>query len=579
MKGTEQGHPLSPDLFKIFLSDLSPLLEFKHCPTLSNLTISHLLWADDLILLSTKKETTQMQLKILQNFCDEWGIEINELKTQAMIFGNNTNTSNLNFNLYNKPLEIVDSYCYLGIVLHKSGSLVNAQVNLKDKAMRALFGLKRVIMRSKLSFKALITLFDSLIKPIILYGAPLWTPTSSISKSIIKSISSQNIKNVLSKISNSTSEKPHLSFLKWALGVHRKSSNVGIWGESGRFPLIYQSFQLTLNYYKRLCQFPEKSIVSAALKEQKQLRLPWYKNIESMLKIDKIYHLDHVSAKRVLNPNSYFSIRSQDPTSIKLDISLSKLVKAKPLSSEIFRIPTIISNLTQHFKDSWTHDKSKSSKLSFYNDHKVEFGQEPYLDLIQSYNSRCSTTKLRISAHDLQIEVGRHTNAPRELRACQWCEISMGEKIIECENHLLFNCDLYASLRSKLIEQLNKSPSINLNTTDSLTTLNILPLKLKECLMKLLSPNTNTSINEIPLDQYNIHHKLNNNINFKSPTLEQSQIIHRRAFVISCICSFISHCFDKRKKFIQDRKSKKSTTKSITFNIFRSQSHLTSLDL
>ena len=177
MKGTEQGHPLSPDLFRIFLSDLSPLLEFNNCPQLSNLTISHLLWADDLILLSTKKETTQMQLNTLQKFCDEWGIEINELKTQAMILGSNTNTSNLNFSLYNKPLEIVDSYCYLGIILHKSGSLASSQLNLKNKAMRAFFGLKRVIMRSKLSFKALLTLFDSLIKPIILYGAPLWTPT------------------------------------------------------------------------------------------------------------------------------------------------------------------------------------------------------------------------------------------------------------------------------------------------------------------------------------------------------------------------------------------------------------------
>ena len=34
-KGTEQGHTFSPDLFKIFLSDLSPLLEFNNCPLLS----------------------------------------------------------------------------------------------------------------------------------------------------------------------------------------------------------------------------------------------------------------------------------------------------------------------------------------------------------------------------------------------------------------------------------------------------------------------------------------------------------------------------------------------------------------
>ena len=30
-KGTEQGHPLSPDLFKIFLFDLSKLLDVNDC--------------------------------------------------------------------------------------------------------------------------------------------------------------------------------------------------------------------------------------------------------------------------------------------------------------------------------------------------------------------------------------------------------------------------------------------------------------------------------------------------------------------------------------------------------------------
>ena len=61
LKGTEQGHPLSPDLFKIYLSDLSPLLDFSNCPELSKTIISHLLWADDLILLSLDPKTTQIQ--------------------------------------------------------------------------------------------------------------------------------------------------------------------------------------------------------------------------------------------------------------------------------------------------------------------------------------------------------------------------------------------------------------------------------------------------------------------------------------------------------------------------------------
>ena len=58
-KGTEQAHPLSPDLFKHYLGGLSSLLEFESCPQLGDLIISHLLWADDLIMLSLDEETAQ----------------------------------------------------------------------------------------------------------------------------------------------------------------------------------------------------------------------------------------------------------------------------------------------------------------------------------------------------------------------------------------------------------------------------------------------------------------------------------------------------------------------------------------
>ena len=113
-----------------------------------------------------------------------------------------------------------------------------------------------------------------------------------------------NTQNFISKINRTASEKVHLSFLKWALGVHCKASNIGTWGETGRYPLIYQSLRLTLNYYKRLLEMPKHSFVHAALKEQIKLKLCWYKNIEPSLKLDNIYHLDHVTAHQYLSTSS-----------------------------------------------------------------------------------------------------------------------------------------------------------------------------------------------------------------------------------------------------------------------------------
>ena len=84
--------------------------------------------------------------------------------------------------LGNLNVKYTDEYCYLGLVLNRYGSLKTAQTTLKTKAMRAFFGLKGTVNKSEISFRVQTALFDSLIKPIALYGAPIWLPTSSIIK-------------------------------------------------------------------------------------------------------------------------------------------------------------------------------------------------------------------------------------------------------------------------------------------------------------------------------------------------------------------------------------------------------------
>ena len=67
--GTEQGHPLSPELFKIFIHDLSEQLnnlEGLNVPLLNNRRVTHLLWADDLVLLALDPESLQNLLNVLK---------------------------------------------------------------------------------------------------------------------------------------------------------------------------------------------------------------------------------------------------------------------------------------------------------------------------------------------------------------------------------------------------------------------------------------------------------------------------------------------------------------------------------
>ena len=177
-------------------------------------------------------------------------------------------------------------------------------------------------------------------------------------------------------------------------------------GETGRYPLIYQSIRLTLNYYKRLTNIPKTAFVFSALKEQKSLKLPWFKNIEPLLKLDEIFELDHVSAYRIVQSNSNQTENfDKNPTK-------SANVSVKPLSSKKYRVQRILNIISEHFVNCWEYEKSISPKLSFYNHCKHKFSREAYLDTSKGFSRRYNTTKIKISPHDLEIESGRYNMTP-----------------------------------------------------------------------------------------------------------------------------------------------------------------------
>ena len=439
LKGTEQGHPLSPDLFKIFFKDLSPLLNFENCPSLMQTSISHLLWADDLVILALDPVTLQNQLNKLNEYCKHWGVDINMDKTKLLIFNGPKSVTNKfsaqieTININDIKLKRVDSYCYLGIEITSTGSFKVALKDLKIKAMRALISMKRTIDKTAISFKACCTIFDALIKPVILYASPIWAMSLAASKFIGRDPNWVNNLNSTSmsldlKLAAETIEKVHLKFIKWALGVHRKASNIGVWGESGRMPLLYNCIESSLKYYNRLQNLNDNSLVSLAFKEQHSSNLAWKTNILNIIKnntnntlMGNVYTCNNINTTQPevnLNPNS---------------------------------IKHIMINLTDKFINCWNLRKSLSPKLSYYNSVKTEFKRESYLADSKNFKARSLLTKLRISAHDLNIETGRYTNTPRDERTCEWCKIVLSTNIVEDELHFLLHCDLYNSHRQTII--------------------------------------------------------------------------------------------------------------------------------
>ena len=77
------------ELFKCFIHHLSVELNNisgLSTPTLNSVQVTHLLWADDLVLLGLDPKSLQAMLDTLSSYCIHWGLTVNTEKTAIMVF-------------------------------------------------------------------------------------------------------------------------------------------------------------------------------------------------------------------------------------------------------------------------------------------------------------------------------------------------------------------------------------------------------------------------------------------------------------------------------------------------------------
>ena len=423
LRGTEQGHPLSPDLFKLFIQELSSLFKsVGSYPHLNNITVSHLLWADDLVLLALNYKSLQDNINILSEFCNRMGLEINIKKTKVITFCPTKQRPKYEtFVIGNHTIEHAIKYCYLGIMFDRNGTFSTANTELRAKALRGFFSLKKNFIKDSLSFKSTTILFDTLIKPILLYGCQVLAPYQKTMKYLHGTNEKTQSDNFLKYLAQDHYEKFHLKFLKWNLSVHSKASNAGCWGDSGRYPLFIEASKLSVDYFERVQECfnnSDNSLLAAAYCVQKDLGLDWYTNLTKL------------TAR--FNTNN-------DPTSSQLCTTRTSI--------------SVAQQIKEFFVNHWKSSINTSPKLEFYSRIKKEFLAEPYLSHIKIPSHRASVTRMRISAHNLYVERGRYVRPPipRESRWCVYCFMQNNEKLIEDETHVLLVCPLYQSIKERLL--------------------------------------------------------------------------------------------------------------------------------
>ena len=345
-KGVRQGCILSPLLFNIYINEITTLFKNTNSDPfiLPNGTeLSCLLYVDDLIILSKSKFGLHKCLDKLHSWSKKWLMEVNLKKNQIMIFEKRkTKKAKPIFTLGNEKISVVQEYCYLDIKLNHNGNFALAIKQLSEKALHALYSIRRRLNLHQLNPKSAIKIFDSIISPILLYNAEVW---------------GVYIKNDFNNWDKLPVEKVHLKFCKLYLGVGRKTSNIASRSELGKYPLIINVFKRIFKYVTHLNSLPETTISKQAFLISKDL----------FIKKCNSFYGKAMDIMKTLNCNRAIP---------DLDSLTTNLVES------------CVKDTKENYQRFWRHKLENSSKLTFYTSIKEDYELETYLTTITNSNQR-----------------------------------------------------------------------------------------------------------------------------------------------------------------------------------------------
>lgn len=401
-QGVRQGCILSPILFNIFISDLPNILnDPENDPAKIGIlkTLSCILWADDLVMLSETKEGLTKMVEKLASFASENGLKINADKTKCMIFNKSSRHIRCTISCGDLIINSTRVYKYLGFLVTPSGEVTTGIKDLKSRALYALVQLrKKMGDHFREDFRVSLYLFDTLIKPIILYCSDFWG---------VLRIYKKDPSELLRK--DSIIELVQMKFLKQLLGVQTQTSNIGVLLETGRVPLMAYALKNCIKNWNRIANEKKcNALTDVSFFYIKELELEWSERI-------KLY-LDNIGLGTILAGNK------KDP---------EKLTYKR--NTDIFH------------QKAFANISNAESKLRTYGIIKCEIGEEPYLRTVKNIKDRISMTKFRLSNHKLMIEKGRHRGLDKSARICPFCNT------VEDEIHFLINCKEFRHVRAELL--------------------------------------------------------------------------------------------------------------------------------
>ena len=436
--GVKQGCSISPLIFNLFIDKL-PTVYDETCDglVLGNKKLNCLMWADDCVVFALSQQGLQIAINKTVEFFEA---NVNKKKTKCMIFNKRGIRPqffpNVKFFINNQPLENAETYTYLGLVFVPSGSTTAATKELYLKANRAWFSLSHLIYQNKkMPVRRALQLVDSLVSPVALYNAEV------LAIMALPKASFNSKEDLLKAWEGYMPEKINQRVCRTILSVQRKTSRLAVLGELGRYPMLIKALAQVLKYDWHIQhKTSQSSLVKTAYDEMLEEKDSWYSRVQKV--------------KKLLNLKTIPSYVSKDSVSMQIKTKLNS-------SFERFWLDQI--KEVRIGKDNQDHNK-----LRFYKTIKTCFKTEPYIELVNNRNQRSNLTRIRTSAHTLEVELLRYKvpPVPYSDRHCRYCTMQVPGD----ETHFLGFCETFLNKRQCFLgklSSLNKS-ILDLNPIDQI---------------------------------------------------------------------------------------------------------------
>lgn len=182
-RGVRQGDPLSPKLFIAVLQYIFSKLNWdSEGIQINNKRLSHLRFADDIVVFAETYQKLQNMINQLNEESKLVGLHMNLGKTKIM-----TNSKKGKVMLENVALEYVEQYIYLGKQVSFRKTSNEDEVNRRISSSWNKFWAQKEVLKGNYDLEMKKTVMDTCILPCLTYGSQTWTFTEKIKNKITSS--------------------------------------------------------------------------------------------------------------------------------------------------------------------------------------------------------------------------------------------------------------------------------------------------------------------------------------------------------------------------------------------------------